>query len=188
MGGRRLAEASRLLDEFVAAHPREPNVHYARGVLRATEAPDQALDDFLEELKISPSHIPARLQLVFELVKRGDAERARPYAEDALRLDPQHFAVHLAMGQVFFETGAIDKAIAAFERGAKLAPGSAQAHFLLARAYGRAGGPPTPSANGTSSVAWSSSRPAGPTTARNDSRYAFTGGSGTVRRRWVQIH
>jgi tetratricopeptide (TPR) repeat protein len=139
MGGRRLAEASRLLDALVAAYPREANVHYARGVLRTTEAPDQALDDFLEELKISPSHIPARLQLVFELVKRGEAERARPYAEDALRLDPQHFAVHLAMGQVFFETGAIDKAIAAFERGAKLAPGSAQAHFLLARAYGRAG-------------------------------------------------
>jgi predicted Zn-dependent protease len=76
---------------------------------------------------------------VFELVKRGEAEKARPYAEDALRLDPKHFAVHLAMGQVFFETGATDKAIAAFEQGAKLAPGSPQAHFLLARAYGRAG-------------------------------------------------
>jgi tetratricopeptide (TPR) repeat protein len=139
MGGRRLGEASRLLDELVATWPREPNVHYARGVLRTTEAPDQALEDFLEELKISPGHIPARLQLVFELVKRGEAERARPYAEDALRLDPKHFAVHLAMGQVFFETGATDKAIAAFEQGAKLAPSSPQAHFLLARAYGRAG-------------------------------------------------
>jgi predicted Zn-dependent protease len=50
-----------------------------------------------------------------------------------------HFANHLAMGQVWFETGETAKAIASFERGAKLAPGSLQAHFLLARAYGRAG-------------------------------------------------
>jgi tetratricopeptide (TPR) repeat protein len=139
MGGRRLGDAAKLLDELVATYPKEPNVHYARGVLRTTEAPDKAIEDFLDELTISPGHIPARLQLVFELVKRGEAEKARPYAEDALRLDPKHFAVHLAMGQVHFETGATDKAIAAFEQGAKLAPGSPQAHFLLARAYGRAG-------------------------------------------------
>jgi tetratricopeptide (TPR) repeat protein len=139
MGGRRLADAGRILDELVATYPREPNVHYARGVLRTTESPDGALEDFRRELAISPTHVPARLQIVFELVKRAEAEKARPYAEDALRLDPKHFAVHLAMGQVFFETGATDKAIAAFEQGAKLAPGSPQAHFLLARAYGRAG-------------------------------------------------
>jgi tetratricopeptide (TPR) repeat protein len=139
MGGRRLADAGRLLDELVAAYPKEPNVHYARGVLRTTEAPDLALDDFVAEIAVSPRHVPARLQLVFELVKRGEAAKAKPYAEEAVRLDPQHFAVHLAMGQVWFETGDLPKAIAAFEHGAKLAPGSPQAHFLLARAYGRAG-------------------------------------------------
>jgi tetratricopeptide (TPR) repeat protein len=139
MGGRRLADAAKLFDELVAAHPREPNVHYARGVLRTTEAPDQALEDFVKELEVSPDHIPARLQLVFELIKRGDVEKARPYAEQAVRIDPAHFAVHLAMGQVWFESGDVTKAIASFERGGKLAPGSPQAHFLLARAYARAG-------------------------------------------------
>ncbi len=139
MGGRRLADAGRLLDELVATYPREPNVHYARGVLRTTEAPDLALEDFVAELGVSPRHVPARLQLVFELVKRGEASKAKPYAEEAIRLDPLHFAVHLAMGQVWFETGDLPKAIAAFQHGATLAPGSPQAHFLLARAYGRAG-------------------------------------------------
>ena len=98
MGGRRLADAARLLDELVAAYPREPNVHYARGVLRTTEAPDLALEDFVAELAVSPRHVPARLQLVFEHVKRGEAAKAKPYAEEAVRLDPQHFAVHLAHG------------------------------------------------------------------------------------------
>ncbi|MEO5823888.1 MAG: tetratricopeptide repeat protein, partial [Vicinamibacteraceae bacterium] len=139
MGGRRLADAGHLLDELVATYPREPNVHYARGVLRTTEAPDLALEDFVAELAVSPRHVPARLQLVFELVKRGEAAKAKTYAEEAVRLDPQHFAVHLAMGQVWFETGDLPKAIAAFEHGATLAPGSPQAHFLLARAYARAG-------------------------------------------------
>jgi tetratricopeptide (TPR) repeat protein len=139
MGGRRLGDAAKLLDELVTTYPREPNVHYARGVLRTTEAPDGALEDFIAEIAVSPRHVPARLQLVFELVKRGEAARAKPYAEDALRIDPAHFAVHLAMGQVWFETGDLPKAIAAFEQGAKLAPGSPQAHFLLARAYARAG-------------------------------------------------
>jgi tetratricopeptide (TPR) repeat protein len=139
MGGRRLADAARLLDELVATYPREPNVHYARGVLRTTEAPDLALDDFVAELAVSPRHVPARLELVFELVKRGEAAKAKPYAEEAVRIDPEHFAVHLAMGQVWFESGDVPKAIASFEHGAKLAPGSPQAHFLLARAYARAG-------------------------------------------------
>jgi tetratricopeptide (TPR) repeat protein len=139
MGGRRLGDAAKLFDELVATYPKEPNVHYSRGVLRTTEAPDQALEDFVKELEISPDHLPARLQLVFELLKRGDVEKARPYAEQAIKIDPNHFAAHLAMGQVFLESGDVDRAIASFERGAKLAPGSPQAHFLLARAYGRAG-------------------------------------------------
>jgi tetratricopeptide (TPR) repeat protein len=139
MGGRRLGEAVTLLDQLVSTYPKEPNVRYARGVLRLTEAPDTALDDFEAELVTSPRHIPARLQIVFELVKRGEAQRARRYAEDAVKLDPMHFATHLAIGQVWFETGDVAKAIAAFERGAQLAPGSTQAQFLLARAYARAG-------------------------------------------------
>jgi len=139
MGGRRLGDAAKLLDELMASYPHEPNVHYTRGVLRMTEDPNGALADFEAEIVISPKHIPARLQIVFELVKRGQAARAKPYAADALRLDPQLFATHLAMGQVLFETGEFDRATAAYEQGVKLAPGSPQAHFLLARAYARAG-------------------------------------------------
>ena len=139
LGGRRLGEAAALLDELVAKYPKERNVRYARGVLRLTENPDGALEDFEAELVNSPRHVPARLQIVFELIKRGDPGRARPYAEQAVRIAPAHFASHLAMGQVWFETGETAKAIASFERGTQLAPGSLQAHFLLARAYGRAG-------------------------------------------------
>ena len=139
LASRRLADATRLFDELVETYPREPNVHYARGVLRSAENPDGVLADFDAEIAISPSHVPARLGAVFELLKRGDPARAKPYAEDAVRIAPQLFATHLAMGQVWFETGDFAKAAAAFEHGVKMAPASPQAHFLLARAYARLG-------------------------------------------------
>ena len=139
LASRRLADAARLFDELVEAYPHEPNVHYARGVLRTAENPDGVLADFDAEIAISPDHVPARLNAVFELLKRGDPARAQPYAEAAVRLAPQLFATHLAMGQVWFETGDVAKAATAFEQGVKLAPGSPQAHFLLARAYARLG-------------------------------------------------
>ena len=139
LASRRLAEAARLFDELVEAYPQEPNVHYARGVLRSAENPDGVLADFDAEIAISPDHVPARLNAVFELLKRGDPARAKPYAEAAVRLAPKLFATHLAMGQVWFETGDVAKAATAFEHGVKLAPASPQAHFLLARAYARLG-------------------------------------------------
>ena len=139
LASRRLAEAASLFDELVEAYPQEPNVHYARGVLRSAENPDGVLADFDAEIAISPDHVPARLSAVFELLKRGDPASAQPYAEAAVRLAPKLFATHLAMGQVWFETGDVAKAAAAFEHGVKLAPSSPQAHFLLARAYARLG-------------------------------------------------
>ncbi len=83
------------------------------------------VEDFEAELVNSPRHIPARLQIVFELVKRGEAARARRYAEAAVKLDPMLFAAHLAMGQVWFETGDIAKAICLVRAGraARARPG-----------------------------------------------------------------
>jgi tetratricopeptide (TPR) repeat protein len=45
MAARRSAEARRILDELAATFPRTPNVHYARGVFRLTDAPEQAVED-----------------------------------------------------------------------------------------------------------------------------------------------
>lgn len=139
MAARRSAEAARTLDELVTRHPRTPNVHYARGVFLLAEAPDRAIDDFRRELEISPDHVPARLQLAFEYLRRGEPGAARPPAEEAVQRQPHYFASHLALGQVMFELGRLQEAIAAFELAVTLAPESAQTHFMLSRAYARAG-------------------------------------------------
>lgn len=139
LAARRIGPARLALDELVARYPASPNVHYVRGVFLLTDDPDGALDEFRRELEISPAHVPARLQMAFEFLKRGDAASARTPATEAVALAPDHFATRLALGQVMLETDDLKRALSELEKAATLAPGSPQVHFLLARAYGRLG-------------------------------------------------
>ena len=82
--------------------------------------------------------MPARLQIAFEYLKRGEAAQALPVASEAAKLAPDHFAARLALGQVL-EMNDLPRALPELEKSAALAPGSPQAQFLLARAYTRAG-------------------------------------------------
>lgn len=139
MAARHAAIARATLDELVLRYPDTPHVHYARGVFFLVEDSDRALEDFRRELAISPSHVPARLQIAFEHVKRGEAAEALPVARDAAQLAPDHFAARLALGQVLLEMGDVEHAIPELEKAASLAPGSPQTQFILGRAYARAG-------------------------------------------------
>ena len=139
MAARHAAVARAALDELVSRYPQLPHAHYARGVFFLVENADLALEDFRRELAISPSHVPARLQIAFEYLKRGEPERALPSAREAAQLAPDHFAARLALGQVLLESGDVQAAVAELEKAVALAPTSPQTHFILARAYARAG-------------------------------------------------
>lgn len=139
MAARHMDAARTALDELITRYPKTPHAHYARGVFLLTENADRALEDFRREIEISPSHVPARLQVAFELIKRGDPPNARIAADEAAKLAPDHFATRLALGQVLLEMNDVDAAIPELEKAATLAPGSPQTHFMLARAYARAG-------------------------------------------------
>ena len=139
MAARRMAAAALSYDELVNKYGTTSNVHYARGVFRLTESADLAISDFKQEIVVTPEHVPARLQIAFELVRRGEAASARRYAEEAVERAPGQFAAHLALGQVRLELGEVGSAITELERAVQLAPGSPQVHFMLARGYARAG-------------------------------------------------
>ena len=139
MAARQVGPARLALDELVTRYPKTPHAHYARGVFFLTEDSERALEDFRRELEISPSHVPARLQIAFEYLKRGEAAHALPVAVEAEKLAPDHFAARLALGQVLLEMNEIQRAIPELEKAATLAPGSPQAQYMLARAYTRAG-------------------------------------------------
>jgi tetratricopeptide (TPR) repeat protein len=138
-GQRHVAEAARRFDELAAAYPAEPGVHYARGVFLLASDADKALEEFRKELEISPQHVNARLQIAFEYIKRADYTAGRPYAEQAVKLDPSAFAARNALGRILLELGQTTRAIEELETGLKLAPDSPETCYALARAYTRAG-------------------------------------------------
>jgi tetratricopeptide (TPR) repeat protein len=137
----RYSPAARLaFDELVGRYPDEPNAHYAKGAfLMAVEEAEAGLAEFQRALALDPSHVPAMLQLAFQLMKEGRYPEAQAYAEKAVAVDPAFFAAHNALGRALLESGQTDRAIAELEEAARLAPNSVQTWFSLARAYQRAG-------------------------------------------------
>ena len=139
IAARQASRADVLVNELVSRYGSTPNVQYVSGVYWLAQDPARAMAAFRREIEMSPSHVPARLQLAFELVKQGDAEAARPHAAQAVELAPENFSAHLALGQVHLGLGNVTEAIVAFETAVRVAPESPQTHFMLALAYGRAG-------------------------------------------------
>ena len=139
MAARRMDEARKGFDTLLVRYPEAPNVHYAFGVYLLNQDADAALDEFRHELKISPSHVPAMLQIAFEYLKRNEYETALPWAEKSVELAPHLFPARNALGRILLEVGQTEKAIIELEEGVKLAPDSPEMHYALARAYTRAG-------------------------------------------------
>jgi tetratricopeptide (TPR) repeat protein len=136
----RTTEIGRLaFEELVSRYPDAPNVHYAHGGFLLREQPDAAIEEFKRELRSSPNHYSAMLQIAYELIRQGKYDEARPHAERAVELAPNLFAAHNALGRIMLETGEVERAITSLETAAKLAADSPEVHFSLARAYARAG-------------------------------------------------
>jgi len=137
--GRR-TEAGRLaFEELVLRYPTEPNVHYAYGTFLLRDEPDRALEEFRRELRSSPNHYQAMLQIAFDLINRGNYQDALPLARRAAEVAPTLDAARNALGRALLETGEVDRAVEELEAGVKLAPESPEMRFALARAYQRAG-------------------------------------------------
>jgi predicted Zn-dependent protease len=114
-------------------------VHYSYGVFLLPDEPDGGLEELRRELEVSPSHVRARLQIAFEYIRRNEHAVGLPFAEEALRFDPQSFAAHNALGRILLEIGDVGRAVQVLETGVKLAPDSPETRYALARAYARAG-------------------------------------------------
>jgi tetratricopeptide (TPR) repeat protein len=133
------ADGKREFAELIARYGEKPNVHYAYGTFLLTTDADTALSEFNREIQISPDHVPARLQIAFEDVKREDFPSGLPFAEKAVELAPQLFAAHDALGRILLGMGKTSQAISELETAVKLAPDSPEVRFALYTAYARAG-------------------------------------------------
>ena len=137
--GRSSTLGRQAFEELIMRYPTAPNVHYAFGVYQLGEQPEAAIEEFKRELRSSPNHPAALLQIAYELLKEGRFEEAKPYAESAVELAPSLYAARNALGRALLETGDVERATQQLEMGVKLAPDSPEMRFALARAYAKAG-------------------------------------------------
>ncbi len=132
-------EALAVADELLEKYPAQPNAHYLKGYILLLKHSPQAAEEFRKELEISPNHVPARLQIAYERLQRGDAAGGLPYARRAVELAPNDFTAWDIYGRLLLGANRVEEAIRALEKAVKLAPESAEVHFHLATAYSRAG-------------------------------------------------
>jgi len=137
--GRMKDEAEQAFTGLVKRYPDTASVHYVYGRYLVRDRPDEALEQFKLELRISPDHALARLEIAQELIRRGETDEAAPYAEQAARLAPRNFIARRVLGQVKLDKGDVVGAIVELEAAVKLEPQSPSCHFTLAKAYQRAG-------------------------------------------------
>jgi predicted Zn-dependent protease len=131
-----------LFEELLSRYPTTPNLHYAYGgylLQQGQDNADAALEAFRKEIEIDPRAVYPRLEIAFELLKRGEHAAALPHAEEATRLAPGLFAGHHALGRALIEVGQVPRGIAELEEAVRLAPDSPDMRAALARAYVTAG-------------------------------------------------
>ncbi len=135
----KLDEALAAADELLEKYPAQPNAHYLKGYILLLKHTPEAVEEFRKELEISPNHVPARLQIAYERLQRGDADGGLPYAKRAVELAPNDFTAWDIYGRLLLEANRVEEAVRALEKAVRLAPESAEVHFHLATAYSRAG-------------------------------------------------
>ncbi len=128
-------QARKAFQEMVERFPDTPNVHYAFGAFLITEEPEPALEQFREELRVSPEHVAARLQIAREYLKRGDHAAALPFAREAAQKAPGSSVSRSTHGRALLAEGDAAGAVAELEAAVRLDPNDAQTHFALAKAY-----------------------------------------------------
>jgi tetratricopeptide (TPR) repeat protein len=135
-GDRAGAEAGfqTLLQRFPAAH----HVHYLYGCSLLAANPDRAIREFQREIEITPASGGALGMLAWALLNRGDAVAALPYAERAVKSDPDYWLAQYVLGRSLVETGQIDRGIGMLERADKTDPANLETHLALAAAYPKA--------------------------------------------------
>ncbi|MGB7846909.1 MAG: tetratricopeptide repeat protein [Candidatus Acidiferrum sp.] len=135
----RLADAEPVFRKMAEEFPQEPGVHYQYGLLLLSDRPVDGIQEIQKELALSPSHVPSRLRLAEYYLAQSQPEKARPYIDAVLKLEPNNASGHLLLGEELTKTGDNDGAIRELQTARELAPQRAKVLWALLRAYRAAG-------------------------------------------------
>lgn len=133
-------DAQREFEQLVADYPGQPGVQYAYGRFMINQRNDEtAIAAFHREIETSPSHALARLQIAYIKLRNREPQDGLRYAREAVNLNPRLSLGHYVLGRTLLETEQVTEAVAELEVARRLSPNEPRIHFVLARAYGRAG-------------------------------------------------
>jgi tetratricopeptide (TPR) repeat protein len=133
--------ADEYADRLITRYENQPGVHFFRGTLFNFEKKNsgEAEREFREELRISPDHIPAILELASLDLGHDKLEEALTLAKHAAELDRQNAEVHHVLGRIWLARDQPEEAASELETAKRLAPTSSNIRSHLAIAYGKLG-------------------------------------------------
>ncbi|MCU1384008.1 MAG: tetratricopeptide repeat protein [Acidobacteria bacterium] len=130
------AEALELATTVVTRNPKSIAGHFARGAaLRETAVTDEAIQEFQEVLRLSPSAVPALLQISALNLGRGDPRAAIDFLGQAVKLKPQLGVAHMLLARAFLATGNVAGAEREIQGLIKGSPDSPEVQLVLADLY-----------------------------------------------------
>lgn len=120
---------------LVSKYPNVPNVHYFYGTYLASHHPEQCSAEFLEELRVSPESVPARVQLVLRYIVERKLDEALKLAREAVRISPDSVGSQLALAETLRAQGNDEDALAAYLHAEQLDPVSPKIRLYLVNTY-----------------------------------------------------
>lgn len=124
------ARALQHYDESIRLNPRDPEVHYNRGLAqRLLQRPEEAAASFGEAVRILPIYVQARIELGGVLLALGRWGEAESHLRTALAQRPDSAEAYHNLAMALAHEGRGPEALAAFARTVQLMPGWAEAHY-----------------------------------------------------------
>jgi adenylate cyclase len=135
-----IARAEGLVDQALAASPRNAFAHYVKGtVLRNQHRCEEAIPEFETALALDRNFVGGLQGLGWCKLFTGSIEQVIPIGEQAIRLSPRDPSIgfrYQLIGTVHLLQSRTDEAIVWLEKGRVAMPALPQFHSLLAAAYG----------------------------------------------------
>jgi len=132
-------DADSLFSQLGTQYPKEPGVHYLRGIYYVDRDIPAALKEFAAELEVTPAHVMAHVQIAILHLRTGEPDAALAPAREAVRLAPGNLLGRLALGRALLALEKTAPAMAELEAALKIDPAYPHTHFYLAQAYRQAG-------------------------------------------------
>jgi tetratricopeptide (TPR) repeat protein len=135
LSSRPTAEAEADFKALLSKYPEFPNVHYFYGTYLAARHPEECTPEFLEELRITPDGVPARVQLALRYIVEDRLKEALKFAREAVALSPDSVGAQLTLAKTLRAQGDAEGALAAYLIAERLDPVSPVIRLYLVNTY-----------------------------------------------------